>query len=132
MDISLAGVLADTVVINEPMARAEEKSKSNARKKKPKISLPLGEVDKFLTHYPTAKIVIVVETHCLENGRFVWTGESPSSYEACSLLEVRSDCVTQPLADVLRRSCEIVSQRVSSSTSQTLLTLQTTTTAALL
>lgn len=92
MDISLAGVLADTVVSNQSTAGGEGKSKS--KKRKPKISLPLGEVDKFLTHYPTAKIIIVVETHCLENGRFVWTGEFPTTYEACSLLEVRSGCVT--------------------------------------
>ena len=101
MDISLAGVLADTVVINESTVEAAGgKSKSNTRKKNPKISLPVEEVDKFLTYYPTAKIVIILETHCLENSRFVWTGESPDSYQACSLLEVRSDCITQPLADV--------------------------------
>jgi len=99
MDISLAGVLADTVVINESMVEAAE-SKSKTRKKNPKLSLPLDEVDKFLAYYPTAKIIIVLETHCLKNGRFVWTGESPDSYQACSLLEVRSDCITQPLADV--------------------------------
>ena len=35
-----------------------------------------------------AKIIVVVDTHCLENGSFVWTGDRPTAYEGCSLLEV--------------------------------------------
>ena len=40
----------------------------------------------FLARYPTAKIVVVVDTHCLDsNGAFVYTGDSPDTYLACVL-----------------------------------------------
>lgn len=92
MDISLEGVLADTVVSNESTAgvTAEPGGKPKGKRKGgPKVSVSVKEIEDFLNYYPTAKIVVVIETHCLENGRFVWTGESPTTYEACSLLEVR-------------------------------------------
>jgi hypothetical protein len=49
---------------------------------------PATQAKKFLHKHPTAKIVIIIDTHCLENGAFVWNGNSPTSYEACSLYEV--------------------------------------------
>jgi hypothetical protein len=42
----------------------------------------------FLKEYPAAKIVIIVDTHCLDTGAFVWRGDSPVSYETCTLPEV--------------------------------------------
>ena len=42
----------------------------------------------FLRMYDTAKIVFILDTHCAENGRFIYTGDNPQSYKACSLLEV--------------------------------------------
>ena len=46
----------------------------------------------FLKDHPVAKIVVVIDTHCLENGAFVYAGNSngndPKMYEGCSLLEV--------------------------------------------
>ncbi|KAF9642917.1 hypothetical protein BDM02DRAFT_3132771 [Thelephora ganbajun] len=39
-----------------------------------------------------AKIVTIIHTHCLDNGFFVWTGDSPETYHACSLLEILRDC----------------------------------------
>ena len=98
MDILLEGVLVDTVISNKSMAGKTTQAKGESKRKKLKISIPLKEVDKFLTHYPTTKIVVVIETHCLKNGCFVWTGKSPSSYEACSLKEVHSGCITSTLS----------------------------------
>jgi hypothetical protein len=42
----------------------------------------------FLKEYPAAKIIIIVDTHCLDTGAFVWRGDSPVSYETCTLPEV--------------------------------------------
>ena len=52
---------------------------------------PHPEVTAFLDQYPTAKIVVVIDTHCLqESGAFIWTPgtEANPSYEGCSLWEV--------------------------------------------
>jgi hypothetical protein len=43
----------------------------------------------FLQSGLAVKIVVIIDTHCIENGRFVWRGDSPANYEACSLPEVR-------------------------------------------
>ena len=42
----------------------------------------------FLKKHVTAKILFIVDTHSLDNGCFVYAGDSPMTYEACSLLEV--------------------------------------------
>ena len=42
----------------------------------------------FLTEHRSAKILVVVDAHCLENGFLVYAGNSPLLYEACSLGEV--------------------------------------------
>lgn len=42
----------------------------------------------FLKAHPMAKIVVVVDTHCLDNGSFVWKGATPTEYSSCTLLEV--------------------------------------------
>ena len=49
---------------------------------------PVGEVRDFLSKHPMAKIIVVVDTHCLENRSFVWKGDTPMSYQGCLLLEV--------------------------------------------
>ena len=43
----------------------------------------------FLKAHEMAKILVIIDTHCLDNGAFVWTGASADEYRACSLLEVR-------------------------------------------
>lgn len=43
---------------------------------------------KFMKKHPLAKIVVIVDTHAAENGFFVWVGDTPDDYRACSLLEV--------------------------------------------
>lgn len=86
MDVSLKGKTSDT--------RVSETSEAGLgisdlpRPRRNEASTATDQVTEFLIKYPTAKIVIVVEMHCLENGRFVWKGQSPTTYEACSLLEV--------------------------------------------
>ena len=42
----------------------------------------------FLEKHTTAKIIVVVDTHSLSNGYFVWKGKSQDDYKACSLFEV--------------------------------------------
>lgn len=60
--------------------------------------------EKFLRTHKTAKIITVINTHCLDNGYFVWTGNSSDDYCACSLLEVRHHTIhfnscTHPVQD---------------------------------
>ena len=42
----------------------------------------------FLEARPMARIVVVIDTHCLDNGFFVYVGTDPVSLRGCSLLEV--------------------------------------------
>ena len=49
---------------------------------------PTVQARDFLAENPMAKILVVLDTHSMENGSFVWKGNSPPSYEGCSLLEV--------------------------------------------
>ena len=44
--------------------------------------------EQFLKAQATANIVVVIDTHCIENGFFIYKGDSPENYAACSLLEV--------------------------------------------
>jgi len=53
-----------------------------------KATTDLSVAEAFLEKHSTAKIVFIVDTHCLDNGYFVYKGASPKTYEACSLLEV--------------------------------------------
>ena len=46
------------------------------------------EARDFLAKHSLAKILIVIDIHCLENGAFIWKGNTPVSYQGCSLLEV--------------------------------------------
>jgi hypothetical protein len=46
--------------------------------------------ERFLMSNEGARIVVIVDTHCLDNGRLVWTGTSADEYRACSLFEVSS------------------------------------------
>lgn len=96
MDVSLEGVGENPTVLSTPdvpvsAPKNKGKGKGKAKaKRKPKLSIPVTEVTKFLERFTTANIVVVIETHCMENGCFVWTGESADTYKACSLFEVSS------------------------------------------
>jgi hypothetical protein len=49
----------------------------------------LEEIAEFLARHPTAKIIIVLDTHCLsENGAFIWKGHSTETYLFCCMKEV--------------------------------------------
>ena len=54
--------------------------------------------ERFLEAHPMAKIVVVVDTHCLDNGTFVWKGATPSEYTSCTLLEV---CAHPPVTQLM-------------------------------
>lgn len=47
-----------------------------------------SHAEKFLKTHTTAKIIVVIDTHCLESGSFIWTGTDAATYRACTLLEV--------------------------------------------
>lgn len=42
----------------------------------------------FLERHQLAKIVAVVDTHCLPDGDFIWAGNDANSYAGCTLDEV--------------------------------------------
>ena len=53
-----------------------------------KTVLPYPDIMDFLVTHPMAKIVLVVDTHCLqETGGFVWAGDRDKT-KACTLWEV--------------------------------------------
>jgi hypothetical protein len=108
MDVSLEAVAADS---DAP------KKKKGKGKKTDNDQAPIAEFVEFLEKYETAKTAIVVETHCLENGTFVWRGDEPANYPACSLSEMGvSDFLSHPVANAHHRFYAIVSQRRSGST----------------
>ena len=61
---------------------------------------PVKDVRAFMRKNTSAKIVVVIDTHCLDNGAFVYTGNSPDTYQGCLLPEVSafdSRCVRSQL-----------------------------------
>jgi len=42
----------------------------------------------FMKEFPTAKIVVVIDTHCSESGFFLWKGDRNGDYETSPLLPV--------------------------------------------
>ena len=63
------------------------------------MSKGMSLAENFLNYHSTAKIVVVVNTHYLENGFFIWLGDSPEEYKARSL--GGKDCTTFSLSHVL-------------------------------
>lgn|ERR1700679_431320 len=55
-----------------------------------------SHAERFLKAYPMAKIVVVIDTHCLDNGTFVWKGATPVEYDSCTLLDVRVGITHHP------------------------------------
>ena len=50
---------------------------------------PYEAAGTFLKDHPTAKIIVIIDTHCLEeSGAFIWTGDSPETYRGSSLRRV--------------------------------------------
>jgi hypothetical protein len=48
----------------------------------------ISHVERFLKDHEMAKIVIVIDTHSMQNGSLVWTGDSAEEYRTCNLSEV--------------------------------------------
>ena len=90
------------VALDIAAARAEEKAAKKKAAKKAAGKGKTAEADDddggmvqtstsqaavdFLAEFATAKIVVVIDTHSLENGSFSWSVESPN--EGSSLLQV--------------------------------------------
>lgn len=54
-----------------------------------KLPETFPEIDNFMIQHPSAKIVLVVDTHCLQDsGAFICSGDGPKSYAPCTLWEV--------------------------------------------
>ena len=65
-----------------------------------RVANGLNAISAFLRKYDTAKIIFILDTHCRDNGHFVYKGTDPQSYEACSLLEVSGIAASHsPMAD---------------------------------
>lgn len=49
-----------------------------------------SQVVKFMARYETAKIVFIIDTHCGDNGRFMYQGneDKGTGFAACSMPEV--------------------------------------------
>ena len=86
LDLPLDG----SVITEENRRLAEKKGKSWNAKKLHRASELAGN---FLDVHKTVKIVIVLDTHCLnETGGFVYKGSGPESYGACTMEEVSDAC----------------------------------------
>jgi len=97
-----------------------------------KSTADLSVAEAFLKQHSTAKIVFIVNTHCLPDGFFVYLGDSPDTYKSCSLLEVSLPHASHPLKPQPPcRSSGTVHPWVSSSTSPTAPKHQGTTTGVL-
>lgn len=77
-------------VVLRPKPREKAKGKGKATDGFEEVaSGGLDLVTKFLDRHSTAKIVVAIDTHCLEeNGYFIYKGKNPQTYVACQLLEV--------------------------------------------
>jgi len=47
-----------------------------------------SKAEEFLTLHEGAKIVVIIDTHCLDSGKLVWSGTTADDLRACTLLEV--------------------------------------------
>ena len=75
MDVLLTGNLEDAKIMQT--MKMVKKAKN-----------PTKEVEAFLNEHKVAKIVVIVETHASDNGRFVWRSLGKNSHDACTLYDV--------------------------------------------
>jgi len=79
------------VTEEEKEAIAAEDAGITLRSHKTKRHRPADEAGDFLDRHTTARIVVIIDTHCLEEtGAFIYKGSAPDSYEACCMEEVSS------------------------------------------
>jgi hypothetical protein len=79
------------VPLDDSMAKAEDEELKGTKPigKAKKGSQKRQQVADFLDQHTTAKIVVVIDTHCLEEtGGFIYEGTTPESYAACNMSQV--------------------------------------------
>lgn len=75
----------------EEKRKAEGTTKKGKGKGKGKDKAVVDETwaaEEFLKRHITAKIVVVINTHCMDSGDFVWAGHDAMTYRVCTLLDV--------------------------------------------
>ncbi|KAF9642992.1 hypothetical protein BDM02DRAFT_3192357 [Thelephora ganbajun] len=85
--------MAEAGDASDAEVEAKDASDAEAEVTHEEVRDPVAEAKAFLARHSVAKIVIIIDTHCLENGAFVWTGDSPENYQACTLQEILKDCI---------------------------------------
>jgi rhamnose utilization protein RhaD (predicted bifunctional aldolase and dehydrogenase) len=82
------------VAVGKKQTTTEKKKKIRKVMGDRMITLSMDHVSTFLDNHQTAKVVVVVSTHSLEeNGQFVWGGDSPQSYKGCFMRPVGAAAV---------------------------------------
>jgi hypothetical protein len=93
LDVSLDG--------SSVITGSGKSTKKSRRPIEPPTVTPTGAAHAFLKHHQTAKIIIVIDTHSLEeDGAFVWGGTS-GSYKGCKLQQILQDCIPPELFQYL-------------------------------
>ena len=77
MDVPLEGMNSKKKV----STRANDSQLAKSKK-------PIQDVVDFLEKHESARIVLIIDTHCLDCGGFVWTGDSPQTFQGCTVGEV--------------------------------------------
>lgn len=95
MDLSLETAFTAQVQKAERLAEEEQslrtKNGKNGGKARAHLEELMGDLRRALTFlgtHETAKIVVVIDTHCADNGFPMYAGNDSMSYQACSLFEV--------------------------------------------
>ena len=85
LNVPLDGSMVD----EEEAGRERAGTSSRSHRAKPRS--PADEAGDFLDRHPMVKIVVIIDTHCLEEtGAFIYQGSSPESYKGCGMDEVSS------------------------------------------
>jgi len=83
LEVDFAGKNADEDPIHGEKTAAERKAMGKARRT---VLNNIEAAGAFLTEHETAKIIVTIDTHCLEeNGLLVYSDADVTNLEACSL-----------------------------------------------
>lgn len=82
----------NTVADRPKSRKAGEGPQAKPADDQPQEKDPFTRAVDLLAHHPAAKIVVIVDTHCLEeSGNFIWKGaDTTADFESCCLHEVRT------------------------------------------
>jgi len=104
LDVPLNGSMAEEMD-DEPGG-----GKPHARKATKRVRDREAAAD-FLENNPTAKIVVVLDTHCLEEtGAFIYNGDTPDSYESCHMVHVSISCIAVTCGVLYLTCMQIISE----------------------